>query len=100
MSVGTEGYEKAGKLRSEFVIAVTGKLVKTRRQQSTKILQPASIEVRAESLRILSESETPPFPIEEHIQTRDELRLKYRYLDLRRPDHAKKPDAAKPCGNI
>ena len=83
--IGTEGYEKAGKLRSEFVIAVTGKLEK-RGGAVNENLATGELEVRAESLRILSESETPPFPIEEHIQTRDELRLKYRYLDLRRPD--------------
>ena len=83
--IGTEGYEKAGKLRSEFVIAVTGKLEK-RGGAVNDNLATGELEVRAESLRILSESETPPFPIEEHIQTRDELRLKYRYLDLRRPN--------------
>ena len=83
--IGTEGYEKAGKLRSEFVIAVTGKLEK-RGGAVNENLATGELEVRAESLRILSESETPPFPIEEHIQTRDELRLKYRYLDLRRPN--------------
>ena len=83
--IGTEGYEKAGKLRSEFVIAVTGKLEK-RGGAVNDNLATGELEVRAESLRILSESETPPFPIEEHIQTRDELRLKYRYLELRRPN--------------
>ena len=83
--IGNEGYEKAGKLRSEFVIAVTGKLEK-RGGAVNENLATGELEVRAESLRILSESETPPFPIEEHIQTRDELRLKYRYLDLRRPN--------------
>ena len=49
-------------------------------------LATGDIEVRAESLRVLSESETPPFPIEENSKTKEELRLKYRYLDLRRPD--------------
>ena len=49
-------------------------------------LATGAIEVRANSLRILSESETPPFPIEENSKTKEELRLKYRYLDLRRPD--------------
>lgn len=82
---GPEGFEKAGNLRSEYVIAVTGK-VNRRSAAVNENLKTGDIEVAAESLRILSESETPPFPIEENIQTKDELRLKYRYLDLRRPD--------------
>ena len=83
--IGKEGFEKAGTLRSEFVIAITGKVSK-RTAAVNENLKTGEIEVFAESLRILSESETPPFPIEENIQTKDELRLKYRYLDLRRPD--------------
>lgn len=82
---GTESFAKAEKLRSEFVIAVTGR-VEARSGGENKNLATGAIEVRAESLRILSESETPPFPIEEHSKTKEELRLKYRYLDLRRPD--------------
>ena len=84
-SVGTEGFAKAGTLRSEFVIAVTGQIVK-RSGAVNENLATGDIEVVATSLRILSESETPPFPIEENSQTKDEIRLKYRYLDLRRPD--------------
>ena len=84
-NTGAEGFEKAAKLRSEFVVAVTGEVTK-RSGAVNENLATGELAVRAESLRILSESETPPFPIEEHIQTRDELRLKYRYLDLRRPD--------------
>ncbi|MCI7814040.1 MAG: aspartate--tRNA ligase [Lachnospiraceae bacterium] len=83
--IGTEGFEKAGKIRSEFVIAVEGRLEK-RGGAFNENLVTGELEVRATSLRILSESETPPFPIEEHIQTKDELRLKYRFLDLRRPN--------------
>ncbi len=83
--IGTEGFEKASRIRSEFVIAVTGRVEK-RGGAVNESLKTGEIEVRALSLRILSESETPPFPIEEHIQTRDELRLKYRFLDLRRPN--------------
>lgn len=83
--VGTEGFERAGSLRSEFVIAVVGKIQK-RSAAVNENLATGEIEVIAEQLRILSESETPPFPIEENSQTKDELRLKYRYLDLRRPD--------------
>ncbi len=82
---GAEGFAKAEKLRSEFVIAVTGK-VEARSGAENKNLATGAIEVRAESLRILSESETPPFPVEENSKTKEELRLKYRYLDLRRPD--------------
>ena len=83
--IGAEGFEKAGKIRSEFVIAVEGRLEK-RGGAVNENLATGELEVRALSLRILSESETPPFPIEEHIQTKDELRLKYRFLDLRRPN--------------
>ena len=82
---GAESFAKAEKLRSEFVIAVTGR-VEARSGAVNENLATGAIEVRAESLRILSESETPPFPIEENSKTKEELRLKYRYLDLRRPD--------------
>ena len=81
-----EGFEKAGKLRSEFVIAVTGTCGKTFRCSKRQIWQQVAMEIRAKSLRVLSESEVPPFPIEENSKTKDEVRLKYRYLDLRRPD--------------
>ena len=84
-SVGTEGFAKAGTLRSEYVVAVTG-TVNKRSAAINENLKTGDIEVIAQSLRILSESETPPFPIEADSQTKDELRLKYRYLDLRRPD--------------
>ncbi|MCR5161357.1 MAG: aspartate--tRNA ligase [Lachnospiraceae bacterium] len=83
--IGTEGFEKAGLIRSEFVLAVVGRVEKRSGAVNEK-LATGALEVRALSLRILSESETPPFPIEENSQTREELRLKYRYLDLRRPD--------------
>ncbi|HIX24610.1 MAG TPA: aspartate--tRNA ligase [Candidatus Lachnoclostridium avicola] len=82
---GSEYFAKAMKLRSEFVIAVEGK-VENRSGAVNENLATGAIEVRAKSLRILSESETPPFPIEENSKTKEELRLKYRYLDLRRPD--------------
>ncbi len=84
-TVGKEGYEKAESLRSEYVIAVTGKVEK-RSAAVNENLKTGDIEVIAEDIRILSESETPPFQIEENSQTKDEIRLKYRYLDLRRPD--------------
>ena len=82
---GSETFAKAEKLRSEFVIAVTGK-VEARSGAVNENLKTGAIEIRANALRILSESETPPFPIEENSKTKEELRLKYRYLDLRRPD--------------
>ncbi len=82
---GSESFAKAEKLRSEFAIAVTGK-VEARSGAVNENLKTGAIEIRANALRILSESETPPFPIEENSKTKEELRLKYRYLDLRRPD--------------
>lgn len=82
---GAENFAKAEKLRSEFVIAVTGK-VESRSGAANENLATGAIEVRATGLRVLSESETPPFPIEENSKTKEELRLKHRYLDLRRPD--------------
>ena len=81
-SIDQEGFEKAGKLRSEFVIAVTG-TVENRGGAVNENLATGALELRAESLRILAESEVPPFPIEENSKTKDEIRLKYRYLDLR-----------------
>ena len=83
--VKAEGLEKAAKLRSEFVIAVVGRVEK-RSGAVNENLKTGDIEIRATELRILSEAETPPFPIEADSKTKEELRLKYRYLDLRRPD--------------
>lgn len=82
---GAEYFKKAEKLRSEFVIAVVGKVTE-RAGSVNENLATGDIEVRATELRILSEAETPPFPIEEDSKTKEDLRLKYRYLDLRRPD--------------
>ena len=83
--VGAEGFAKAEKLRSEFVIAVKG-TVQARSGGINENLLTGDIEVYAKEIRILSEAETPPFPIEEDSKTKEDLRLKYRYLDLRRPD--------------
>ena len=77
--------EKAAKLRAEYVVAITGR-VEMRSGAVNENLATGEIEIIPESLRILSESETPPFPIEENSKTKEEVRLKYRYLDLRRPD--------------
>lgn len=83
--VGAEDFEKAETLRSEYVVAIVGNV--TRREAAVnENLATGDIEVRATRLRILSEALTPPFPIESDTNTKDELRLKYRYLDLRRPN--------------
>ena len=84
-SVGAEGFAKAGTLRSEYVVAIEG-IVQKRSAAVNENLKTGDIEVIATSLRILSESQTPPFAIEENSQTKEDIRLKYRYLDLRRPD--------------
>ncbi len=83
--IGEEGFDKAGTLRSEFVIAVVGR-VEARSGAVNEAMETGDIEIRAMQLRVLSEAQTPPFPIEENSQTKEEIRLKYRYLDLRRPD--------------
>ncbi|MDE5966320.1 MAG: aspartate--tRNA ligase, partial [Lachnospiraceae bacterium] len=82
---GSESFAKAEKLRSEFVVAITGQ-VAMRAGGINKNLATGDIEIIAKDIRILSEAETPPFPIEENSKTKEELRLKYRPLDLRRPD--------------
>lgn len=82
---GSESFAKAEKLRSEFVVAITGEVV-LRAGGINKNLATGDIEIIAKDIRILSEAETPPFPIEENSKTKEELRLKYRTLDLRRPD--------------
>lgn len=82
---GGEHFAKAEKLRSEFVVAIVGRVEK-RAAAANENLSTGEIEVRATELRILSEAQTPPFPIEADSKTKEELRLKYRYLDLRRPD--------------
>ena len=77
--------EKAAKLRSEYVVAVVGEVARRSGAVNTNIAT-GEIEIIPEELRVLSESETPPFQIEENSKTKEEIRLKYRYLDLRRPD--------------
>ncbi|MBQ6996514.1 MAG: aspartate--tRNA ligase [Lachnospiraceae bacterium] len=84
-SVDSETFAKAESLRSEFVIAVVGK-VTSREGNTNENMKTGAIEIRATQLRILSEAQTPPFPIEADSKTKEDLRLKYRYLDLRRPD--------------
>ena len=82
---GGENFAKAERMRSEFVVAVVG-TVERRAGAVNENLATGEIEIRARETRILSEAETPPFPIEADSKTKEELRLKYRYLDLRRPD--------------
>lgn len=82
---GADNFVKAEKIRSEFVVAVVG-TVEKRAGAVNENLATGEIEIRAKETRILSEAETPPFPIEADSKTKEELRLKYRYLDLRRPD--------------
>ncbi len=83
-TIGTEGFEKAGKLRNEFVIAIVG-TVEKRSGAVNENLKTGDIEIKAEELRILSEADTPPIPIDDKVNVKDDVRLKYRYLDLRRP---------------
>lgn len=78
-------FEKAEALRSEYVIAAVG-TVRSRGEDANKTMKTGDIEIEVKELRILSEAETTPFEIVENSDVREELRLKYRYLDLRRPD--------------
>ena len=84
-NVEEEGFSKAATLRSEFVVAATGEVI-ARSGAVNKNLKTGTIEIKVTELRILSEAQTPPFPVEDGINTKDEIRLKYRYLDLRRPE--------------
>lgn len=79
-------FEKAEKIRGEYVVAVRGKVALRTPENINKDMATGEIEVFAEEVRILNAAETTPFYIEEGIDTNDALRLKYRYLDLRRPD--------------
>ncbi len=85
-SIGQEGFQKAEKIRTEYVIAAKGLVEKRSEETVNQNLKTGTIEVRAHELRLLSEAETTPFQIEEDSNVKEDLRLKYRYLDLRRPD--------------
>ena len=85
---GSEVFEKAAKLRNEYVIAATG--IVTERAAINENIPTGYIEIRVKETRILSEAETTPFEIVSDLKTKEELRLKYRYLDLRRPDMQEK----------
>ena len=85
---GSEVFEKAAKLRNEYVVAATGEV--TERTAVNENIPTGYIEIRVKETRILSEAETTPFEIVNDLKTKEELRLKYRYLDLRRPDMQEK----------
>ena len=80
-----QAYQIAKELKSEFVISVTGKVERRPKGAENPSLPTGEIDVLADEVQILSKSETPPFLIEDDINVSEELRLKYRYLDLRRP---------------
>lgn len=82
-------FEKAETVRSEFVIAIKGKVEARTKENINETMATGKVEIIAQEFKILSESETPPFQIEENITVKDDLRLKYRYLDLRRPNQYK-----------
>ena len=81
-----EMFEKADTIRSEYVLAVVGEVVLRDAETVNDKIPTGTVEIRATELRILSKAETPPIYIEENSNVREEVRLKYRYLDLRRPD--------------
>ncbi|WP_346890587.1 aspartate--tRNA ligase [Clostridium sp. UBA3887] len=85
--INKEAFEKADLVKSEYCIAVTGEVIK--RESPNKNLPTGMVELKGESIKILSESETPPIYIKENLDAGENIRLKYRYLDLRRPDMQK-----------
>lgn len=82
--INAEAFEKAKTVKPEYCIAVTGKVVK--REAVNENMPTGMVELLGSSLKILSESETPPIMIKEGLDASEQIRLKYRYLDLRRPD--------------
>ncbi len=86
--VDKEVHAKAHQLRSEWVLAVRGRVVARPGDMANPKLATGAIEVLVDELRILNSSETPPFPLDEEVEVADNLRLQYRYLDLRRPEMA------------
>ena len=83
---GQEIFDKADSVRSEYVLAIVGEVVERDAETVNDKIPTGKIEIRAKEFRILSKAETPPIYIEENSNVREEVRLKYRYLDLRRPD--------------
>ncbi|MCP4449581.1 MAG: aspartate--tRNA ligase, partial [Myxococcales bacterium] len=88
-TMNKEAFEQASELRGEFCIGIVGK-VSSRGGQDNPNMATGAIEIHADGLEIFSKSDTPPFLIEDCIETKEALRLKYRYLDLRRPELQKK----------
>ena len=82
--INAEAFEKAKGVRPEYCIAVTGEVVK--RESINENMPTGYVELKCESIKVLSESDTPPIIIKEDLDTAEDIRLKYRYLDLRRPD--------------
>ena len=82
--INVESFEKAKSVRPEYCIAVTGEVVK--RQSPNENMPTGMVELLCEEIKILSESDTPPIYIKEDLDAAENIRLKYRYLDLRRPD--------------
>jgi len=87
--VSSEAFEKVQSVRSEYVLAIEGKVVKRSPENVNPKISTGEIEIYANTLKILSKSETPPFPIEDRSNVSEAVRLKYRYLDLRRPSMQK-----------
>ena len=85
--INKEAFEKAQAVRPEYCIAVTGEVVK--RQASNANMETGLVEIKCESIKILSESETPPIYIKENLDAAESIRLKYRYLDLKKTRYAK-----------
>ena len=85
--INVEAYEKVKTIKSEYCIAVTGEIVK--RESINENMPTGLVELKCSSVKILSESETPPIYIKEGLDASEQIRLKYRYLDLRRPDMQK-----------
>jgi aspartyl-tRNA synthetase len=83
--VSKDAHAAADKVRGEYVLAVTGEVARRSTETVNPKLPTGTVEVLAREIRVLSEAKTPPFPIEEEVETSEDIRLKYRYLDLRRP---------------
>jgi len=80
-----EAWQQAGDVRSEYVLAISGEVARRLPGKENPALSTGEIELRAQELRLLNKAETPPFVINEETEVNEELRLRYRYLDLRRP---------------